>query len=380
MLSTNDKAFVEEFWGKVSKKVSLMADKIGANFPNTSLKTGIYDPFGENVNPSDWTVGFWPGMLWLMYLDTKDEKYRRIAEELETKLDKAFEDFIYIHHDVGFMWSLSALADYKLTGNERSRARALHAATILAGRYNFVGKYIRAWEYGCPKFAIIDCMMNIPLLHWASAETGDPRFAFIANSHADTVLEHFIRPDGSVAHIVSFDPEGKEAPSVEEHNQGYSAASSWTRGQGWAVYGFALAYLNSGKKEYLDAAKRVAHYFIANMDDSWVPPSDFRSPKEPVCFDTSASAVTVCGLIEIAKCVPELERGLYLDAAMNMLRALDKNCNYGEDNLALLENGTITYSIPVSRNVPLIYGAYYLVEALSKLRGNDGRFTVHTAD
>ncbi len=378
MLSNQDKAFVEEFWGKVSKKVSLMADKIGANFPYTPLKTGIYDPFGEGVNPSDWTVGFWPGTLWLMYLDTKNEKYRKIAEELEARLDKAFEDFIFIHHDVGFMWSLTAVADYKITGNERSRARALHAATILAGRYNFVGKYIRAWEFDSFKWAIIDCMMNIPLLHWASAETKDPRFAFIANAHADTVLEHFLRPDGSVRHIVSFDAYGVEAPeTMDIGQQGYSADSSWTRGQSWAVYGFAMAYLNSGKQEYLDAAKRVAHYFIANLDDTWVPPSDFRAPKEPVCYDTSAGAVCACGLIEIAKCVPELERDLYLNAAMNILRALDKNCSYDEGDLSLLQNSTITYHKPQTHNVPVIYGTYYLVEALAKLRGNDGRFTIH---
>ncbi len=377
MLSNKDKAFIEEFWGKIKKKVSLMADETGANFPITAYDTGKYDPYGKDTSVSDWTVGFWPGMLWLMYLDTKDEKYRKIAEECEVKLDKAFDDFLDIHHDVGFMWSLSALADYKLTGNERSRARALHAATILAGRYNFVGKYIRAWEYGCTKFAIIDCMMNIPLLHWASAETKDPRFAFIANSHADTVLEHFIRPDGSVAHIVSFDPEGIEAPTVEKNNQGYSADSSWTRGQGWAVYGFALAYLNTGKKEYLDAAKRVAHYFIANMDDTWIPPCDFRSPKEPLYLDTSAGAVCACGLIEIAKCVPELERGLYLDAAMNMLRALDKQCNYTEEDLSLLQNGTISYHAKTGQNTPLIYGSYYMMEAIAKLRGDDGRFSVH---
>ncbi len=376
MLSNNDKVFIEEFWGRVSKKMSLMADKIGANFPDMNYNTGIYNPFGKGV--SSWTAGFWPGMLWLMYLDTKDEKYRTIAEDCEKQMDAAFEEFTLLHHDIGFMWSLSSLADYKITGNERSRARSLHAATLLAGRYNFVGKYIRAWDDSSVKWAIIDCMLNIPLLHWASKETGDPRFAFIANSHADTTMANFIRPDGSVYHVVALDENGEKPAKAGTHTQGYNPDSSWTRGQSWAVYGFAIAYLNTGKKEYLDAAKRVAHYFISCMDDTWVPPCDFRSPKEPLYLDTAAGAICACGLIEIAKCVPEFERNLYLDAAMNMLRALDKNCDYGEENLFLVDNATAYYHAgDGGHNIPLIYASYYLMEALAKLRGNDGRFTIH---
>ena len=159
---------------------------------------------------------------------------------------------------MGFMFLPTAVADYKLTGNARSRKTALHAANLLAGRFNPAGGFIRAWNQSEDKdtrgWAIIDSMLNISLLYWASEETKDPRFRKIAMMHADTTKAHFVRPDGSVKHIVEFDPETGEA--VRSYGgQGYKEGSSWTRGQGWAVYGFVISYLHTGKQEYLDTAK-----------------------------------------------------------------------------------------------------------------------------
>ena len=177
--------------------------------------------------------------MWLMYIDTENKKYAEIAHGCEVKLDKAFLDFTGLHHDVGFMWILTALASYKLTNDEKSRARALHAATLLAGRFNTNGNFIRAWNGDLSGWAIIDCMMNIPILYWATEELGDPRFKAIAMREADMVMNAFVRPDGSVNHIVIFDAETgkvKETPA----GQGYAAGSSWSRGQAWAIYGFIL--------------------------------------------------------------------------------------------------------------------------------------------
>jgi len=148
-------------------------------------------------------------------------------------------------------------------------------------------------------------------------------------------------------------------------------------GLAWALYGFALAYLNLRKTEYLDTAKKVAHYFIANLEDDKLPLVDFRAPEEPVFYDSSAASIAVCGLIEIAKAVPEYEAKIYERAAMKLLRVLDKNCNYNPDELRLLEMGSSDYESEKGMHMPWIFGDYYLVEALMKLDGNDGRFSVH---
>ena len=376
MFSKEDLSFASEFLDRVVKKVTVMAPQIGANFPTTLAGTGEWDPKGEKANISGWTTAFWPGMMWLMYLKTGNEMFREYAEGCEEKLDEAFDIFTYIHHDVGFMWSLSAVADYKITGNEKSKARAMHAATILAGRFNHVAKYIRAWDHSTHRWAIIDCMMNIPLLSFATKMQDDPRFEQIAEAHADTVAKSFIRGDGSSNHVVEFDPYTGDVLATPR-GQGFDSGSSWSRGQGWALYGFALAYLNLGKPEYLDKAKQVAHYFIANLEDGKLPLVDFRAPAEPVYYDSSAASIAVCGLIEIAKAVPENEAKIYERAAMKLLRILDENCNYDPCELRLLENGSSAYCYPKAMHLPYIYGDYYLLEALMKLDGNDGRFTVH---
>ncbi len=376
MFSKEDKAFASEFLDRVVTKVTAMAPEIGANFPTTLSQLGIWDPKGERANISGWTTAFWPGMMWLMYLKTGNEMFKEYAEGCEKKLDEAFDIFTYIHHDVGFMWSLSAVADYKITGNEKSKARAMHAATILAGRFNHVAKYIRAWDHSSLRWAIIDCMMNIPLLSFATKMQDDPRFEQIAMAHADTVAKSFIRGDGSSNHVVEFDPYTGDVLATPR-GQGYDSGSSWSRGQAWALYGFALAYLNLGKEEYLDKAKQVAHYFIANLEDGELPLVDFRAPAEPVFRDSSAGSIAACGLIEIAKAVPEYEAKIYERAAMKLLRVLDKNCNYDPKELRLLENGSSAYHMPKGMHMPWIFGDYYLLEALMKLDGNDGRFTVH---
>lgn len=379
MLRENDKQFAAEFLERVAKKVSIMAPQIGGNFPYSD-RTGGWHPKGEGASVSSWTNGYWPGVMWLMYIKTGDEMYRKFAEECEDKMDEAFDHFTALHHDVGFMWELTSVANYKITGNPRARARALHAATILAGRFNPAGKFIRAWNWtGAPKgYAIIDSAMNIPILEWAAKDSTepDPRFSHVARMHADTLMNAFVRPDGSVHHIVDFDADTGEVVGTPG-GQGYASGSSWSRGQSWAIYGFVAAYLNSGKQEYLDTAKRVAHYFISNLKPGELPLLDFRAPKEPVYYDASAAAITACGLIEIARVVDETEADMYYDAAMDLLRVLDKNCNYNEDELVLLENSSGSYHGEGTIHVPYIFGDYYLLEALMKLYGNDGKFIIH---
>ena len=375
-MKTNDKIFnidynwVDSFWDKIEKKLSVIAPQVKTPFPYFTDKDGNYIA----QNAYWWTNGFWPGMMWLMYLATKDDKYKTIAENVEKGLDEALYGFDGLDHDVGFMWLTSAVANYRITGNEQSKKRGRIAASVLAGRYNPVGNYIRAWNNrgdGLDRtgWAIIDCMLNIHLLYWAAEIDNDPRFKNIANNYADTCMKHFVRPDGSTNHIVGFSPETGEVTEIP-NGQGYAPDSCWSRGNSWALYGFTLSYIHTGNKEYLDTAKKVAHYFLANLDDSGVPRCDFRQPKEPDYRDTTAGACAACGLIEIAKIVPEAEKELYINGAVKILKGLEENCNFSLDNQSILQNGCVDYHNE-SFGLPIIYGDYYLMEALLKLKGND---------
>lgn len=370
-LSEENNQWLEEVWEKINVKMSAECDRVGDSIPYIS-KDGRYSDMGE-INISWWTNGFWAGMLWQMYHATKEEKYRQAAEGVEKRLDTALEGYDGLDHDVGFMWLHSAVANYRLTGNELSKKRGLHAASLLAGRYNPRGRFIRAWNGDHVGWIIIDCMMNIPLLYWASAETKDPRFMFIAMDHADTTLKHAVRPDGSCNHIMILDPENGDL--IENPaGQGFASGSAWSRGQAWAIYGFALSYHHTKKQEYLDTAKKVAHYFIANVvNTDFVPVVDFRSPQDPLKYDTTAGVCAACGMLEIANAVAELEKPMYINAAINILKATERRfCNWNVDEDSIVSYGTARYhGEPSDSHVPIIYGDYFFIESIKRLRNQD---------
>lgn len=379
MLKADEKIWVESVVQKIYTKMDWVSEKSRNKIPYTTYN-GIHDDYNNSEKSSRmkdglawWTNGFWGGMMWLMYHETGNKKYAEIAKLSEEKLDQCFDDYYGLHHDVGFMWLCTAAADYRLTKNADSRKRALHAANLLAGRYNPIGKFIRAWNgmetSDTRGWAIIDCMLNIPLLYWASEETEDPRFKQIAMLHADTTMENFVRPDGSCEHIVEFDPYigGK----VKTYGgQGYENGSSWTRGQTWALYGFMMSYIHTEKTEYLNTAKKVAHYFIANIPENGIIPLDFRQPEEDPWEDSTAAAIAACGLIEIARAVSEKEKRLYLNAAIKLLKTLEETrCIWGKESDGIIENGSEAYHS--LKHLNIIYGDYFFMEAIFKLNGTD---------
>lgn len=355
-------------------KIEAECSRVGERIPYIA-ENGRYQKDMREENLSWWTNGFWSGILWQMYAKTQKPLYKTIAEHTELEFDRALENFEGLHHDVGFMWQLSAVADYRLTGNKTSRRRALHAATLLAGRYNDAGQFIRAWNLDRTGWMIIDCMMNLSLLFWASEETKDPRYQQIACHHADTARRVLMRPNGSCNHIAVFDPE-TGAVLEKPEGQGYAVGSSWSRGQAWAIYGFALAYFHTGRQEYLDTAKQAAHYFIANVAmTDFVSLVDFRAPQEPVRLDTTAAACAACGLLEIVSAVPELEQPLYQNAAEAILKSLlEKHCDWSCETDGILQHGTAAYHREEDREVPIIYGDYFLIEALMRLTDEGVKF------
>lgn len=362
-----DQQWVDVIWEKLDSKLYEVSKSAYDKIPYSTVN-GVYNNEAEKCI-FKWTNGFWPGLMWLMHVGTGKKQYRKTAEHAEEMLDEVLRKPWWFNHDAGFMWHISSGVNYRLYHGETSKARTLHAANHLAARFHIHGNYIRAWN-GAEKagMSIIDCMMNLPLLYWASAEVKDKRYSDIAQAHAAHTLQAHLRADGSVRHIVTHDPETGEVTGCKA-GQGYSEDSAWARGQSWAIYGFVLSYIHTGKYEYLDAAKRVAHYFIANIAGEWIPRVDFRSPGKE--HDTTAGAIAACGLIEIAKAVDELERDVYLNAAIKILRALEeKYCNWSLEEESVLQHGVEKYFPDECRKgKPIIYGDYYFAEAIYKLKG-----------
>ncbi|MDR6879590.1 unsaturated chondroitin disaccharide hydrolase [Bacillus sp. 3255] len=379
-LQAHDREWVQKTIEKIKVKMDWVSEKSKYKIPYTAVNGTHDDRASHNPSGYDadgicwWTNGFWGGMMWLMHHETGDEKYKEIAGISEAYLDRCFQEFNGLHHDVGFMWLPTSVANYRVTQNPESRKRSLHAANLLAGRFNLAGGFIRAWndlEEGDTRgWAIIDCMFNIPLLYWASEETGDPRFKQIAMRHADTSMTAFVRPDGSVNHIVEFDPF--QGGVVRTYGgQGFAEGSSWTRGQSWALYGFMMSYIHTGKEEYLQTAMRIAHYFIANIPADGIIPVDFRQPQEPKLQDDTAAVIAACGLIEIAKAIGEYERDLYLNTALKLLKTVEESrCDWTDASDSILQYGSEAY-FRNSHHHPIIYGDYYFMEAIFKLKGND---------
>lgn len=354
---------------KITAKVTAEAKRLEGKIPYIPDENGRYTDTGIYW----WTNGFWAGLLWQLYNASGTELFRTAAENVEARLDLALDGFENIDHDAGFLWLHTAGANYRLTGNERSKRRLLHAAATLAGRYNPDLNIIRAWDgrwmkgYDSAGGAIIDTMMNLPLLYLASEITNDPRFKSIAIRHADTALTHMFRADGSCEHQTVFDVHTGEVVG-KPRGQGYESGSAWSRGQAWAIYGFALSYRHTGNTKYLNAAKSCANYFIANVSTTdYIPLADFRAPAEPVYYDTTAGAAAACGLLELAEHLGEYEKPLYIKSAEKILEATnEKWCDYDPDTDGIVGGGSVSYH-ENTHHQKIIYGDYFFTEGILRL-------------
>ena len=364
-------------WTEIADKIIRKEEKVAARnkgkIPYTA-KDHVFDDRSDKKDICWWTNGFYGGMMWQLFGATGNELFKECAVKLEEQMDAAFLNYNGMDHDAGFRWLPTAVANYRLFAGEEAKNRGLLAAASLAGRFNLNGNFIRAWnDWGDDRdttgWAIIDCMMNLPLLYWASKELGDPRFKEIAIAHANTAQDYFIREDGSVRHIVGFDPVTGEFDR-EYGGQGYGEGSSWTRGQTWALYGFTLSFIHTGDRNYLETAMKVADRFCDRIPEDGLIPVDFDQPKEPSYIDSTAAAIASCGLITLAK---ELEKigeagsDRYLEAAEKMLSALDeKDCDYDPEHDELLTRCSASYH-DKNHEFPIIYGDYYYIEAIWKL-------------
>ncbi|ANZ39452.1 glucuronyl hydrolase [Lentzea guizhouensis] len=320
------------------------------------------------VADGGWVGGFWPGTLWLAHLDSADPTFRTLAEAANDRLAPRRLD--PRDHDLGFLFYPSWITAYRRTGNTKWRDGAVEAASTLLQRYNATGGFIRAWgRLGTPGNAgrvIIDTMMNLDLLAFATEHTGDRRFLDIAIAHARTTQTHFLRPDGSTPHVFDFDPD-TGAPLGPNTVQGYSPTSSWSRGQSWGIYGFTTMYRRTGLTEFRTTARKMADYALSALTPDHVPVWDYRSPLAPNDIkDSSAGAILACGLLDLAKATGHTR---YRDRALLILDALSRTCLTTNSTRAeaVLARGTRNRPSEDGVEVSLPYGDYYLFEAILRV-------------
>lgn len=363
---------------------------------------GFYEP-SDNT---DWTNGFWTGEIWLAYEYLKRKAAAAVGEEktslpderislLENAGKKQVESFLnriekkisVDHHDMGFLYSPSCVAAYKLTGNTDGRKAAILAADQLITRFHPVGQFIQAWgPMDQPENyrLIIDCLLNLPLLYWASEETGDSKYREIAEQHIHTAVANVIREDFSTWHTFFFDMKTGE-PDHGSTCQGYRDGSAWSRGQAWGVYGLALAYRYTGRKDYIDLFRNVTAYFMEHLPENLIPYWDLEFSdwskeeleKNPQPRDTSSASIAACGMLEMAKYLSAEEAGDYRALAGKLIKAV---YDYAVVKDITESNGLVlhsTYSNRSPYNTCNHYGVdecnswgdYFYMEALTRLEG-----------
>jgi len=268
------------------------------------------------------------------------------------------------NHDLGFMFMPSAVQGWQLTGNAAYHAAAISAANALASQFNPRGGFIPGWGFfGSEDWSgsvLIDTLMNLPLLIWAAEQTAKPQLIKVVEAHTAKTLAHHIRDDGSVFHVFKFDPESGR-PCHGDTYQGLSSDSSWSRGQSWAITGFAILAAMTGKRTYLAASERVAAYFLAQMPTDGVPPWDFTATGANVPKDSSAGAIASYGFQKLHKLTGARK---YLDAATSLLKALTTTCQNTSETGGLLLHSTADLPHGLGVDQSTIYGDYYFLKSL----------------
>lgn len=323
----------------------------------------------------DWTSGFWPGILWYNYENTKDEKIKKAAIHYTESLIPLLEPKHQGDHDLGFQFYCSFGNAYRLMGDINYKNVLLRGADKLAGFYNPKVGTILSWpgmvtEMDWPHNTIMDNMMNLELLFWAARNGGNRKYYDMAVSHAKVTKENQFRPDGSCYHVAVYDTiTGSFIKGVT--NQGYSDNSMWARGQAWAVYGYTIVYRETGNKEYLRFAEKVTDLYLKRLPDDHVPYWDFDDPAIPNApRDASAAAIVAAGLLELVQLEDNKEKAKqYKEAAIKMILSLSSDKYQSRDRKpSFLMHCTGNYPGGYEIDASINYADYYYIEALTRYR------------
>ncbi|MBK1895274.1 glycoside hydrolase family 88 protein [Chryseobacterium paridis] len=335
-----------------------------------------YNASSNQVTTRDitwWCSGFYPGSLWMIYEQTSDPEIKKEAERtlhlIET--NKTFTR----DHDLGFMMFNSFGNAYRITKDPLYKEIILTSAESLSTRFHPGMQAILSWD----KMAdfkgpvIIDNMMNLEMLVWASQNGGDKKLKEIAIAHANTTIKNHFRPDYSSYHVIDYDINTGQVLGKKTF-QGYSDSSAWARGQGWALYGYTMMYRFTKDEKYLNQARNIAKFILNNptLPKDKIPYWDFNDPKIPdVPRDASAGAIMASALLELGQYVKTDERKNYVDNARQMLISLSGaqyHAKLGENGGFILMHSTGGLPLHSEIDVPLIYADYYYMEALKRYK------------
>lgn len=372
----------EEFTKALSgvvKKVDSLIPIFGLRNPRISIPGTYKYTF---CTPDEWVASFWPGQLWLGYTLTGEERFKNSARMRREYFKQILRSPSWHDHDLGFLFLLTFVADYKLTGNTECRDMALRAADFLAARWRQPLPFVMCWnpqprdvdDFAHRKTGTlnIDSMQGMALLYWASRESGQSSYAEIADMHLDTCIMYLVRDDYSSYHSYEFDPRTGEPIKGYTH-QGHADESCWSRGQSWAIHGLAQCYLVTQNDSYRNTAAKMADYVGERIPEDGVLVYDFDIPDDLHPYkDTSAAAVTASGMYTLAHCYagrPEAEK--YTKMADKILHGLVKNHDITgvEGSEGLLKEGAAFVGLDRADNM-LPYGDYYYMEALMRSVGH----------
>jgi len=370
---------------RVVRKVESLIPVFGLRNPRISTPDTLKYTF---CTPDEWVASFWTGQLWLAYSTTAQDKFKNSARARREYFQQVLENPAWHDHDLGFLFILSCVADFKLTGNTHSRDMALRAADFLAARWRQPLPFVMCWnpqprdldEFAKRKVGTlnIDSMQGMPLLYWAAKQTGQSSFSDIADMHLDTCMKYLIRDDFSSYHSYEFDP-GTGEPIAGYTHQGYSDESCWSRGQSWAIHALAQCYLATGRDLYRTTAANMADYVAERLPEDGVPLWDYDLPAEDHPYrDTSAAAVTAAGLYTLAHCFAgESESTTYTTLADKILHGLVKDHDISgiSESQGLLKEGAAFVRLGRADNM-LPYGDYYYFEALMRSVGHTEFFWI----
>lgn len=343
-------------------------------FPDSNSTNGFYKK-SENI---EWTTGFCTGEYWLAWELGKKDCFRNSAlKQVDSFLARIENRVDVDHHDMGFLYSPSCVAAYRLTGSETGRKAALMAADNLTGRFHEKGEFIQAWgALGASDNyrMIIDCLMNLPLLYFAAEETKEDKYRDIALRHTKTSLRHLVRQDNSTYHTYFFDPETGE-PIKGVTAQGYRDGSAWARGQAWGIYGTAIAYKYSKEADCIRLFEKITDFFLSRLPEDLVPywDLDFK-PEDKEPRDSSAAAIAICGMLEMCPYLPEDVALRYREAAGKITEALIESYAVTDRRVSngLLLHGVYAkkspYNTVTDRGVDEcnLWGDYFYLEALAR--------------
>jgi len=317
----------------------------------------------------NWFCGFWVGLLFAAHLHSGEQRFLGWARERMRLVAQRAGD--PNTHDIGFIFWSSAVVGTQITGDAWFTALGLEAAARLRARLIITraGAYLASWgpidDPRARSASAIDTMANLPLLYWAAEAGGDASHRLAAEAHAATTAREMVRADRSTWHAVEYDVETGDRRRGYTF-QGHGDDSCWSRGQAWALYGFAATAAATGKPEHRELAAELADHFLSRCDGSLVPAWDFDDPAADAPRDSSAAAIAAAGLLQLAALDPQMPR--WRESALVMLESLARDyLAHDPAHRGLLRHGVYSRPHGIGEDSAVMFGDYYFVEALMRL-------------